>query len=336
MPALTLQNFGLSFMGERQIQSVSFSFQGDAFCICGGKHAGKTPLCLALAGFNNPEGEITLNGKNVTNVLPENRNVGVLFGKAKLFRGTVGENIAYGLALRKDPLAREKAMETAQLLGLAEVFDCKAKKIKGVQAQKIAFARLLARRPVAVFADFPVRGQSAEELDFIQTCADLCKQRGILLIWFTENVMQAQLFSTLGILEKGTLTFFGSRADLRAHPPTPYAATFAEEHVNVLSGKKERGSVTVGDAALCSACGEGDVCCVMYEDFACITPTGIPCRLDYVERVGEKYRYYLDFSLKDEEIGGKTTRFTLLSEVQPIDGATTVYLTLNPQRLFVF
>lgn len=336
MPTLSVNSFSVSSMGEGLLKSVSFDFSGDAFCICGGKNAGKTPLCLALAGYGDVEGEITLNGENITRMPPEARNVGVLFGKAKLFRGSVGKNIAYGLTLRKDAQANEKALQTAKLLGLEEIYHTKAKKYKGVQAQKIAFARLIARRPTAIFADFPVREDSEEELSFLKDCLAVCKAQGILFVLFTESVAQANLFSTLGVLEGGTLTFFGSREQLLACPPTLRSATFAQENVNLLYGEKRKGFLTVGDATLFPVEGEGSARVVVFEDFARITKEGIPCRVDYVEKIGENFRYYLDFSLKDEEVGRKVTRFTLLSEVQPIEGATTVYLTVTPQRVFLF
>ena len=323
-------------MGEGLLKSVSFSFSGDAFCICGKKYAGKTPLCLALAGFGNPEGEVVLNGEDITRISPEARNVGVLFGKAKLFRGSVGKNIAYGLTLRKEEKANEKALATANALGLKTIFHKKAKKFKGVQAQKIAFARLIARHPTAIFADFPVREDSEEDLAFLKDCLAVCKARGILFVLFTESAVQANLFSTLGVLEKGELTFFGNREALLANPPTLLSATFGAENVNILYGEKKEGCLTVGDAQLFPTEGVGDVRVLLYEDFALLSQTGIPCRVDYVEKVGENYRYYLDFSLKDEEIGGKVTRFTLLSAVMPNEGATTVYLTVNPKKVFVF
>lgn len=336
MPTLLVKNLSVSSMGEGLLKGVSFTFSGNAFCICGKKHAGKTPLCLALAGFGNPEGEMELNGEDITRVSPERRNVGVLFGKAKLFRGSVGKNIAYGLTLRKEENATEQALQTAKALGLAEIFDKKAKKFKGVQAQKIAFARLIARHPTAIFADFPVREDGEEELAFLRECLAVCKARGILFVLFTESAVQANLFSTLGVLEKGELTFFGSREELLFSPPTLISATFGAENVNVLYAEKKNGFLTVGNAELFPLEGEGEARVLVYEDFALLSPTGIPCRVDYVEKVGKKYRYYLDFSLKDEEIGGRVTRFTLLSAVMPNEGATTVYLTVNPKKVFVF
>ena len=227
MPTLSVKNLNLSSMGEGVLKSVSFDFSGDAFCICGGKYAGKTPLCLALAGYGNPQGEIALNGEDITRISPEARNVGVLFGKAKLFRGSVGKNIAYGLTLRKDANANEKALQTAKRLGLEEIYHTKAKKYKGIQAQKIAFARLIARRPAAIFADFPVREEGKEDLAFLRECLAVCKEEGVLFVLFTESVAQANLFSTLGVLEKGELTFFGGRENLLSCPPTIGSAIFA-------------------------------------------------------------------------------------------------------------
>ncbi len=335
MPTLSVNNLSVSSMGEGLLKSVSFSFTGDAFCICGGKHAGKTPLCLALAGYGDAEGEILLNGEDITRIPPETRNVGVLFGKAKLFRGSVGKNIAYGLTLRKDAEANEKALRTAKLLGLEEIYHTKAKKYKGVQAQKIAFARLIARRPAVIFADFPVREDGEEELAFLRDCLSVCKAQGILFVLFTESVAQANLFSTLGVMEQGKLTFFGKREQLLACPPTILSATFAAENVNILYATRENGFLTVGDATLFPVEGEGEARVLAFEDFARITQTGIPCRVDYTEKIGENYRYYLDFSLKDEEVEGRVTRFTLLSGVEPQEQGV-VFVTVNPQRLFVF
>ena len=333
----------------------SLDFSGSGFCMLGAPRSGKTPLALALCGGERATGEFYLDDTAMHGLSARERNCGVLFGARTLFRGTVRDNIAKGLILRGEPLsvACQRAEEAAELFGLEGILELPAKKCDFLTAQKIAFLRLIVRKPRLIVMDYPVRGDSEEELQFLAEAKKIAEEKGIFLLLLTQNARHAALFSHAAVIEGGKLTAFAARENLLAAPPTLAAARLLSSSGNELYAVREGDFLSVGGQKIISVRSlssqsylpnNGEPCLLFCYEAAFIlgedaapsipfTENAIRVRVDYCERIVSEesaalYRYYLDFDLSGEEQQGKITRFTLLSSRAPLQ--TDDYLTVTP------
>lgn len=221
MTRLKLSDFAVSLVGEEVVSPLSLEFEGADFCLIGERHAGKTPLMLALAGDLPHTGKIEIDGTDLSRLSAKEREIGVVFGARALFPGTVKDNLLYGLNLRgrltKETEARAICM--AKRLGVSgEQLSLPAKKADDLLALKTAFLRTLVRIPRMIVLDFPVRGEGKADLALISAMREFCREAGVLFLWLTESPAQAALFSTAGVLDRGRLAAFGPREELRKFP----------------------------------------------------------------------------------------------------------------------
>lgn len=218
MTRLKLSDFAVSLVGEEVVSPLSLEFEGADFCLIGERHAGKTPLMLALAGDLPHTGKMEIDGIDLSPLPAKEREVGAVFGARALFPGTVKDNLLYGLNLR-GRLSEEteaRAICMAKRLGVCdEQLSCPAKKADDLLALKTAFLRTLVRIPRMIVLDFPVRGEGKEDLALIFSMRELCREAGVLFLWLTESPAQAALFSVVCVLNRGRLVAFGTREELR-------------------------------------------------------------------------------------------------------------------------
>src|SRR5512143_2792917 len=133
---------------------------GEFFSMLGPSGSGKTTCLRMIAGFDRPtSGQIFLYGQDVSNLPPFERPVNTVFQDYALFpHMTVGENIAYGLMIKKVPsperLRRvEEMLELVRLPGMAER---KPNQLSGGQRQRVALARALINQPRVLLLDEPL------------------------------------------------------------------------------------------------------------------------------------------------------------------------------------
>ena len=221
MTRLKLSDFAVSLVGEEVVSPLSLEFEGADFCLIGERHAGKTPLMLALAGDLPHTGKIEIDGTDLSRLSAKEREIGVVFGARALFPGTVKDNLLYGLNLRgrltKESEARAICM-AKRLWVSGEQLSLPAKKADDLLALKTAFLRTLVRIPRMIVLDFPVRGEGKADLALISAMREFCRATGVLFLWLTESPAQAALFSTAGVLDRGRLAAFGPREELRKSP----------------------------------------------------------------------------------------------------------------------
>ena len=142
------------------LDDVSISVKrGEFVTILGPSGCGKTTLLRLLAGFGNAdEGEIKINGEDITNTPPHKRPVNTVFQRYALFPYlNVYDNIAFGLKL-KDVQEDEIDMRVRKALKMVGMIDYEWRDINslsGGQQQRVAIARALINRPAVLFADEP-------------------------------------------------------------------------------------------------------------------------------------------------------------------------------------
>jgi putative spermidine/putrescine transport system ATP-binding protein len=214
---------------------------GEFFSMLGPSGSGKTTTLRMIAGFEAPTvGRVLLHGRDVTGVPPFDRDVNTVFQDYALFPHlSVGDNVAYGLMVRKVPKA-ERAARVADALRMVrlEGYDRrKPAQLSGGQRQRVALARALVNRPRVLLLDEPLgaldlklREEMQIELKSIQ------QQVGITFIYVTHDQEEALTMSDrLAVFNAGRIEQLGSPAEVYERPKTRFVAGFVGTS-NLLTG----------------------------------------------------------------------------------------------------
>ena len=215
---------------------------GEFFSMLGPSGSGKTTTLRMIAGFEQPTvGRILLHGDDVSRLPPYDRDVNTVFQDYALFpHMSVGENVAYGLMVRK-VRREERARRVAEALRMVRLEGYDRRKpgeLSGGQRQRVALARALVNRPRVLLLDEPLgaldlklREEMQIELKAIQ------QQVGITFIYVTHDQEEALTMSDrLAVFNSGRIEQVGSPADVYERPGTRFVAGFVGTS-NLLTGE---------------------------------------------------------------------------------------------------
>lgn len=242
LPAIEFQGVSRYFGDVRAVDAIDLTIDdGEFFTLLGPSGSGKTTSLRMIAGFEQPTaGRISLYGQDVTNLPPYERPVNTVFQDYALFpHMTVGENVGYGLMIRKTPRA-EREKRVAEMLDLVHLGNYQARKpsqLSGGQRQRVALARALINQPRVLLLDEPLgaldlklRQQMQIELKTIQ------REVGITFIFVTHDQEEALSMSNrIAVFNEGKIEQIGTPAELYERPRTPFVASFVGTS-NMLEG----------------------------------------------------------------------------------------------------
>jgi putative spermidine/putrescine transport system ATP-binding protein len=231
--AIQFENVSRYFGDVHAVDNVSMQVNdGEFFSMLGPSGSGKTTCLRLIAGFERPDsGRILLFDQDVSRLPPYERPVNTVFQDYALFpHMTVGQNIAYGLMLRKVP-KEERGRRVDEMLELVRLPGLAARKpsqLSGGQRQRVALARALINRPKVLLLDEPLgaldlklRQQMQVELKAIQ------KSVGITFIFVTHDQEEALTMSDrIAVFNDGRIEQAGTPAEMYEHPKTPFVAGF--------------------------------------------------------------------------------------------------------------
>ncbi|MCE9647438.1 MAG: ABC transporter ATP-binding protein [Chloroflexi bacterium] len=236
-----------NLIGEvKAVDNVSLEIHnGEFFSLLGPSGSGKTTSLRMIAGFDRPtSGQILLYGQDVSNLPPYERDVNTVFQDYALFpHMTVGENVGYGLMIKK--IARsEREKRVDEMLDLVQLLGFSGRKpaqLSGGQRQRVALARALINHPKVLLLDEPLgaldlklRQQMQIELKAIQ------KRVGITFIFVTHDQEEALTMSDrIAVFNQGRIEQIGSPAEIYEHPLTQFVAGFVGVS-NLISGDTAR------------------------------------------------------------------------------------------------
>jgi len=205
---------------------------GEFFTLLGPSGSGKTTLLRLIAGFERPDaGRIELGGSDVTRVPPYARNVNTVFQDYALFpHMTVGQNIEYGLRVRRVPRAdrREKVDRALRMVQLSGLGDRKPAQLSGGQRQRVALARAIVNEPQVLLLDeplgaldFKLRQEMQIELQHVQ------REVGITFVYVTHDQEEALAMSDrIAVLSNGRIEQIGTPLEVYERPQTDFVAGF--------------------------------------------------------------------------------------------------------------
>ena len=206
--------------------------RGEFFTMLGPSGSGKTTCLRMIAGFERPDsGRIDLGGQDVTNLPPNERDVNTVFQDYALFpHMSVGQNVQYGLRVKKRPQAerRERASEALALVRLEGFEDRRPNQLSGGQRQRVALARAIVNRPRVLLLDEPLgaldlklRQQMQIELKQIQD------RVGITFIYVTHDQDEALSMSDrIAVMDRGRVLQVGPPHDIYDQPRSDFVAGF--------------------------------------------------------------------------------------------------------------
>ena len=289
---------------------------GEFLVLVGPSGCGKSTTLRALAGLEpTSNGRITIDGKDVTNLEPGDRDIAMVFQNYALYPHlTVEENMGFALKLAKLPKSEIKAKvhEAAETLGLTEYLKRKPKDLSGGQRQRVAMGRAIVREPKAFLMDEPLSNLDAKLR--VQTRAELAslQQRlGTTTVYVTHDQVEAMTMGDrVAVLKDGELQQVAPPRELYDAPANEFVAGFiGSPAMNIFD--YNGGRVGVRPEKM----------------FINKGPVGFQGVVDIVEELGAESYVYVTVG---------ENRFVARAEGTPPQRGEEVVLTFNPREAHRF
>jgi spermidine/putrescine transport system ATP-binding protein len=235
------------------VDDVSLSIgAGEFFCLLGPSGCGKTTLLRMIAGFDAPDGgTIWLDGRDMTGIAPEQRDVHTVFQSYALFpHMTVAENIAFPLRMAKvapDEVRQrvDEALEDVSLTGMSARLP---NELSGGQRQRVAVARALVNRPKLLLLDEPLAALDAKLKERMQLeLITLQKEVGITFVYVTHDQQEAlALAHRIAVMNHGKVEQLDEPSRIYGFPRNRFVADFIgtcnilDAQVDAVQGERMR------------------------------------------------------------------------------------------------
>jgi molybdate/tungstate transport system ATP-binding protein len=215
------------------LQDIDLSIKkGESFALLGPTGAGKTLLLEAIAGLMALKtGRVVVDGKDLTPLPPEKRNIGIVYQDSALFPHlNVIKNITYGLRYRKHDQAaiQENLEKILHQLNLNHLVDRSIQHLSGGEKQRVALARALTVNPSVLLLDEPLSSIDPSFREEIRKILKkLHQQTQITFLMVTHDFTEALFLSDrAGVINQGRIEQVGSTTDIFQRPISPFVAHF--------------------------------------------------------------------------------------------------------------
>jgi len=329
--AIELQRARRTFGSVVALDGVSLAIaQGEFFALLGPSGSGKTTCLRLIAGFDRPDdGRILLDGRDVTDSPPYQRNVNTVFQDYALFpHMTVAENVAYGPRVRGVAAAdrRKRALEMLDLVRLGEFGDRRPNQLSGGQKQRVALARALVNQPRVLLLDEPLGALDLKLREEMQAELKGLQQRlGITFVFVTHDQGEAlSMADRVAVFSEGRVEQLDTPRELYARPRTAFVANFV-------------GSANVLDAALAGRLTGREAAFAIRPELIEILPVeaSVPAELLVCEGTLEDVLYHGASSRCHVRVAGDTVLAVARAEsagMQPLPATgTRVRLAWRPE-----
>ena len=296
-------NCGKTFAdGTRALEPASLDIaRGETLVLLGPSGCGKTTMLRIIAGLEAPDpgGKVLFDGKDMTAVPIERRNVGMVFQSYALFPNmSVADNIGYGLKIRgvkKD----ERAARVAELVALTNISGLESRRIdqlSGGQRQRVALARAVAVRPGILLLDEPLTALDAALRERLRGELNrLLRALGITTIYVTHDQAEAmELGDRIVVMRKGAIAQIGSPREIYFTPQNRFVAEFIGA-ANIIEAPLENGHLVLPGGRQPidgNASQPGAVAMIRPETIRIVSPANAPLSgtIDSVSFIGDRQR----------------------------------------------
>jgi putative spermidine/putrescine transport system ATP-binding protein len=257
MSFMTVKGLSKSFKGNTIIDNLNFKIEkGELITLLGPSGCGKSTLLRCIAGLETAdEGEIYIDGKEVSSLNPKDRGISMVFQSYALFPNmTVRENISFGLKMKKIPESeyRGKVDRIMSLVDIAGKADAYIHQLSGGQQQRVALARALVVEPKILLLDEPLSALDAKIRKSLRLqIRDIQKKLNITTIFVTHDQEEALVVSDrIFIINKGRISQMGTPRDIYSLPENEFVAgfignynLFTDKEILDMSGEKLEGEL---------------------------------------------------------------------------------------------
>ena len=233
MPFLQLDDVVKRYGEHTVIKGVSLPVEkGEFIVFVGPSGCGKSTLLRMIAGLENvSEGNIRIDGRDVTHVEPARREVAMVFQSYALYpHMSVYDNMAFGLRMIKtdERQIRERVIEAARTLRIEPLLERRPRQLSGGQRQRVAIGRAIVRKPKLFLFDEPLSNLDAELRTQMRVeIAKLHKTLGATMIYVTHDQVEAMtLADRIAVLREGVVEQCGTPAELYDRPSNIFVAGF--------------------------------------------------------------------------------------------------------------
>ena len=243
MSTMSLRGLSKTFGNFQAVNNLDLNVEGGEFLsLLGPSGCGKTTTLQMVAGFVPPtSGTVLVEGEDVTHVVPEKRDMGIVFQSYALFpHMTIAQNVGFGLEMRKMKrhALKERVDEALTMVRLSGLEDRYPNQLSGGQRQRVAIARVLAIRPRVLLLDEPMsnldaklRGDMHVELRALQ------RRLGITTILVTHDQVEAMTMSDrIAVMTGGKIAELGTPQQVYDKPVSEFAYRFLGQ-TNEITGE---------------------------------------------------------------------------------------------------
>jgi ABC-type Fe3+/spermidine/putrescine transport system ATPase subunit len=231
--SLRVEGLNLSYGDVAALRDIDLGVaRGEFVALLGPSGCGKTSLLRAIAGFVRPQrGAIWLGGRDVAQVPPRRRNIGIVFQSYALFpHMTVFENVRFGLDSRGVATAEvvERTKRALALVGLAQLADRRPRQLSGGQQQRVALARAIVIEPDILLLDEPLAALDKQLRVQMQTeLKTLQKTVGVTSVFVTHDREEAMsMADRIVVMRDGRIRQIATPEALFANPRDAWVADF--------------------------------------------------------------------------------------------------------------
>ena len=239
---LELRNITKRFGETDVLNGITLSIEkGEFITFLGASGCGKTTTLRIIAGLEQPDsGSVFLDGKEVTGLSPNERDVNTVFQNYALFpHMNVEANVGYGLKIKKVPKGemKKRVHEMLELVQLQGYEKRMPSELSGGQKQRVAIARALVNSPKLLLLDEPLGALDLKLRRAMQIeLKRLQKKLGITFLYITHDQEEAiNMSDRIVVMKDGRFEQIGTPDEIYNHPKTSYVADFVG-NANVISG----------------------------------------------------------------------------------------------------
>ncbi len=334
---LKMESISKSFDGKEILKDFDLEIGRNEFVtLLGPSGCGKSTILRIIGGFVKPDaGRVLFEGKDITALPPEKRNINTVFQKYSLFpHMTVGENIAFGLKLKKKSpeYIREKIDYALKLVNMEGYEHRNPESLSGGQQQRVAIARAIVNEPQVLLLDEPLGALDLKLRRVMQRELIKIKQEvGITFLYVTHDQEEALMMSDrILVMNKGIVQQEGNSKSIYDEPQNAFVADFIGDS-NIIGG------IMVRDRLV--RIQEVEIPCVD-EGFGNETPVDVVIRPEDLEIVSPENGYLKGqvqsvifkgayYEIKVESKGYEW----MIQSVDPAPVGETVGLTIDPDNI---
>jgi len=287
LSSISIRGVRKAFKGHEALKAIDLEVRDQEFCVLlGPSGCGKTTLMRIIAGLETEtEGEVLIGGRSMKGLEPRRRNIAMVFQNYAVFpHMTIGENIGFGLRMRKVPEARlkEQVLRAASLMHIEGLLDRYAGQLSGGQRQRVAVARALAVEPDVLLMDEPLSNLDALlRLEMRSELKGLLRELRTTTIYVTHDQTEAMsMADRIAVMHGGRIVQYAAPAPVYNHPATRFVGSFignppmnfiADPATQAALGCMPRAGLTLG---------------IRPEELQLVDQGGLPVQVRLVEMLG--------------------------------------------------